>query len=84
MTSRDPTPIEVTSKGLGYGCLAGFGLAIAFFVISGLAYVLLGLIGLAQNFRLLIALLSGPILGTVLAVAGWLAYSERLKRKSGD
>lgn len=82
--SNEPTPVELTSRGLGYGCLAGFGLAILFFVISGVAYVLLGAAGLASNIRLLVALLSGPILGTVIAVAGWLAYSERLKKKSGD
>ncbi len=65
---------------LGKGCLAGVGMALGFFVISGLAYLLLGPFGLPANLRLLIAVGSGPIFGTVAVVAVFLGISRKASR----
>jgi hypothetical protein len=62
---------------LGKGCLAGFGVAFAFFAISGLVYVLAGLFSLPENLRLLAAVASGPILGTGLFLLAALTISRR-------
>lgn len=78
--SNDPTPIGVTSRGLGMGCLAGLGLTLSFFVLSGLLYLLLGLLNLSQNARLLVALVAGPTVGTGLVLIGWLLYTSRMKK----
>ena len=81
--SNEPSPQLVTSRGLGIGCLAGFGLALAFIAISGLAYVVLGFLELSQNIRLFFSVLSGPVIGTILALLIWIAYSNRLRERSG-
>jgi hypothetical protein len=82
--SSDPSPEVLATRGLGIGCLAGFGLAITFIAISGLAYMVLGFLGLSQNIRLFFAVLSGPVIGTVLALLIWIAYSNRLRERSGE
>ena len=78
--SNDLTPIGVTSRGLGMGCLAGLGLTVGFFVLSGLIYLLLGLLSFTQNVRLLVALVAGPSVGTGLVLIGWLLYTSRMKK----
>lgn len=78
--SNDLTPIGVTSRGLGMGCLAGLGLTAGFFVLSGLIYLLLGLLSFTQNVRLLVALVAGPSVGTGLVLIGWLLYTSRMKK----
>jgi hypothetical protein len=62
------------------GCLAGLGLTLGFFVLSGLIYLLLGMLGLTQNMRLLVALVAGPTVGTGLVLIGWLLYTSRMKK----
>ncbi len=65
---------------LGKGCLAGVGMTLGFFAISGLAYLLLGPLALPSNLRLLIAVASGPIVGTLAVLVIFLALSRRASR----
>lgn len=78
--SNEANPMGVVSTALGKGCLAGLGLAAGFFAISGLVYLLLGPLGLEANIRLLLTLLSGPILGTVAVVIVFLQRAARARR----
>ena len=78
--SNDANPMGVVSAGLGKGCLAGLGLAVGFFAISGLVYLLLGPFGLERNIRLLLTIVSGPILGTLAVVVIFLQRSARARR----
>jgi hypothetical protein len=66
--SNNVNPAGVVSAGLGKGCLAGLGLALLFFLISGGVYLALGAFSLERNIRLLFTFLSGPVIGTVLVV----------------
>jgi hypothetical protein len=64
--------MDTLTPALAKGCLAGLGLVVLFAAIGGLAYLLLTVAGLPQNIVLLIAIASGPILGTVgLLVVVW-------------
>lgn len=65
---------------LGKGCLAGVGLALGFFILSVLAYGLLGPFGLPHNIRLLVAIASGPILGTLAVVVVFLMISRKAQQ----
>lgn len=65
---NNPQAAGSLAPAVGKGCLAGFGLAGLFLVIGGLAYLVLGAFDLALRTRLLIAILSGPVLGTFLTL----------------
>jgi hypothetical protein len=82
MTSNNPNTAGIVGTAVGKGCLVGVGLAVGFFLISGLVYLLLGPFGLERNIRLLITVLSGPVLGTGLTlIVGW-ALAQRTRRRS--
>lgn len=61
---NNPQAAGTVAPAVGKGCLAGFGLAGLFLVIGGLMYLLLGVLDLGLRTRLLIAILSGPLVGT--------------------
>ncbi len=70
---------RAVSSALGKGCLAGIGLALMFFAISLLTYLLTGLLSLPHHIRLLIATASGPVVGTLMiTVLAW-NLSQRSK-----
>jgi len=58
-------PTRLVAEGMGKGCLAGIALAVLFFALSGVLFLLLGITGLQQNIRLLLTFAGGPILGTI-------------------
>ncbi len=57
--------MDIVTTGLWKGCLGGIGLAIVFFIISGLTYLILIQVGLPRNIVLFITVASGPIIGTL-------------------
>jgi hypothetical protein len=65
--------MDVVRTALWKGCLGGFGLAILYVVIGGLAYIILSQLNLSYNLVLLVAIASGPVFGTggLLAVLYW-------------
>jgi hypothetical protein len=65
---NNPQAAGSVTPAVGKGCLAGFGLAGLFLVIGGVAYLILGAFGLALRTRLLVAILSGPVIGTFLTL----------------
>lgn len=70
---------------MGKGCLAGFGLVVIFFVISGLAYLAISQFDLPQNLVLLVTVASGPIIGTLGTLAVLLLRSiDRRERSTTD
>ncbi|MBN1310423.1 MAG: hypothetical protein JXB30_03315 [Anaerolineae bacterium] len=65
--------MDTVATGLLKGCLAGLGLALIFFAISGLTYLTLNLTGMPNRLVLFIAIGSGPIVGTLgICVVLWL------------
>ncbi len=75
--SRDPQAAGLVGSALGKGCLAGVGVALLFFVLSLLVYLLIGPFGLPPNVRLLITFASGPILGTGVVLVVFWAFVRR-------
>lgn len=59
------TANKVVATALWKGCLGGVGIALVFLIISGAAYLLLSQLALPQNLVLFVAILSGPLLGTI-------------------
>ena len=55
--------MDTVTTGLLKGCLAGLGLVVVFFAISGLTYLVLNLIGLPHRMVLFLSIGSGPIVG---------------------
>jgi hypothetical protein len=71
--------MNTVTTGLWKGCLGGIGLAIVFFIISGMTYLILSKTGLSSNVVLFIAIASGPIIGTFgLAAILWLRARTRM------
>ena len=56
--------MNTVTTGLWKGCLGGVGLAILFFILSGLTYLILSRTGLPPNIVLFVTIASGPIIGT--------------------
>ncbi|HEC23318.1 MAG TPA: hypothetical protein ENI95_10425 [Chloroflexi bacterium] len=84
MTSNDKQAAAgLVAGALGRGCLGGLGLALLFLVISGLMYLLLPLTGLPQNVVLLLAVASGPVIGTAIALTVFLIRASRMYVPSG-
>jgi uncharacterized membrane protein len=83
MTSPEPDTGRILGQTLGKGCLAGIGVALAFFLIGALVYGLLSLFGVSENMRLFFAIASGPIIGTAILFVVALVLNFRT-RQSGD
>ena len=81
MTSNNRGNWEAVRPALGRGCLIGLGLALLFGALSYVFYLLLGMAGLAENIRLLIAIAGGPTVGTVIA---FVFLSSSAVRKSRE
>lgn len=56
------------ATGVGRGCLLGLGLFLLFILIGGLVYLVLLAFDLPENIRMLIAIATGPIVGTVIGL----------------
>lgn len=80
--SRDPQAVGLVGSALGKGCLAGVGVALLFFVLSLLVYLLIGPFALPSNVRLLVTFVSGPILGTGVVLAAFWVFVRRPRRGS--
>lgn len=81
MSNETQPPFVLMTQGLGRGCLLGLGLVGLFFVISLSLYALMNLLGLPRNIVLLVAIGGGPILGTILGVAGFYAWAAGRKQQ---
>ena len=65
--------MDTVATGLLKGCLAGIGLVLIFFAISGLTYLTLNLTGMAHRLVLFLSIGSGPIVGTLgICIVLWL------------
>lgn len=56
--------MDVVRAGLVKGCLGGLAMVVVFFVISGLTYWLLSQTSLSREVVLVLAIASGPAIGT--------------------
>nr|MBN1228633.1 hypothetical protein [Anaerolineae bacterium] len=82
--SNKQMPAGFVGKSFSTGCLYGLGMAVGFFVISGLVFLLIGPLGLETNIRMLVAVASGPILGTGILFLIALTLTRRINDRSGD
>jgi hypothetical protein len=78
---NNPQAAGTVGSALGKGCLAGLGLAVLFALISLMVYLLSGPFGLDQNVRLLLTFASGPVLGTILALAVFWLITRRMRQR---
>ncbi|MBN1428180.1 MAG: hypothetical protein JXB07_07335 [Anaerolineae bacterium] len=67
--------MTTVTTALWKGCLGGIGLAMVFFAISGITYLILTHTGLSYRMILFVTFASGPIIGTLgmSAILGTLA-----------
>ena len=68
MMSNNPDPASAVATGVGRGWLLGLGLFLLFALISGLVYLALQPFDLPENIHMLIAIATGPIVGTVIGL----------------
>lgn len=64
-------------EGLLKGCIGGLVLVVVFLAVSGLFYVILTMFGFDFELKLFVSTLSGPVVGTTVAIC---YYSQMLKR----
>ena len=67
------------------GCLAGFGLVAAFFVVGGFLFLAARLFGLDRGVSLVVGLAGGPVLVSVAVLgAAWRRAQDRSQVIASD
>lgn len=78
MNSSDPeSGIDAATAILWKGCLGGAGLATLFLVISSATYLVLSNTGLDRQAVLGLSVASGPLVGSLVAIALYLRLASR-------
>jgi hypothetical protein len=64
-------PDNLVSEVYRRGAALGLRWTLVFFVVTGIIYLLIGLLGSSGAGRALCAMCAGPLIGTGVIVAGW-------------